>query len=61
MKYVRIKVMSNGYLVGEDASREDPLGYCTADPYVFETFYKMIDWLRTNLDKPEKGDPAFNP
>lgn len=57
MKYIRIKTVANGYLAAEDLSMDRPTEFHLTDPYVFESFGNLVEWIKINLDIPEKHKP----
>jgi hypothetical protein len=44
-----IQTAQNGYTVSEY------LPHTASNPYVFETFDHLVEWLRDNLEKPKSA------
>jgi hypothetical protein len=55
MKFVRIESVNNGFIVNEDSPMFPSNASYKHDPYVFQSFGAMVDWLNKNLDKPKDG------
>jgi len=49
MKSALIKQVANGFIVHQDASSDEfsgPVSLIRHEPYVFETFEKLTEWLK---------------
>ena len=60
MEQVRIKVVTNGYMVSDcagDPSRDNPLGHGDSNLRVFGTFNQLSNWLHAALDKTVEAHP----